>query len=98
MIASDADVSVIASHAARFAIDILVRPVSIFPNSVYAIGLSVGSVFAEPFDVKPIDVGLPPVTGEALNLSVDEVQAEIQRLLEILGRSVNDSGTPKKDN
>ena len=38
-IADDADVSAIAAHAARLAIDLLIgRDPSLFPHSVYAIG------------------------------------------------------------
>ena len=41
MIADDADVSVIAAHAARMGIDLLIpREPSAYPDSVYMIGLS----------------------------------------------------------
>lgn len=57
LIADDADVSVIASHAARFAIDILARPeTGIFPVSAYLIGLSSEWLFEQPFDTRPIDL------------------------------------------
>lgn len=57
LIADDADVSVIASHAARFAIDILARPdTGIFPVSAYVIGLSSEWLFDQPFDTRPIDL------------------------------------------
>jgi sulfur-carrier protein adenylyltransferase/sulfurtransferase len=59
LIADDADVSVIAAHAARLAIDTLTRDPSIFPNSVYLIGLAEGWIFDQPFDTRPIDVGAP---------------------------------------
>jgi sulfur-carrier protein adenylyltransferase/sulfurtransferase len=84
LIANDADVSVIAANAARFAIDLLARPASSFPHSVYAIGLGVGSVFTEPFDTRPIDVGLPPAEAPKPQLSEAEAQAEMMRLLDIL--------------
>ena len=54
-IATDADVSVIAAHVARFAIDALCRPEhSLFPYSAYAIGLSAVWEFSAPFDTRPI--------------------------------------------
>jgi sulfur-carrier protein adenylyltransferase/sulfurtransferase len=54
-VASDADVSVIASHMTRFIVDTIVAPdKSIFPYSMYVIGLSKGWVFSQPFDTKPI--------------------------------------------
>ncbi len=58
LIADDADVSVIAAHLSRYAIDLLVRPDStIFPYSVYLIGMADNWIFTAPFDVRPIDLG-----------------------------------------
>jgi molybdopterin/thiamine biosynthesis adenylyltransferase len=55
-IATDPEVAIIASHAARFAIDALVRPNdSGFPNSAYAIGFSRSWIFDAPFDTRPIE-------------------------------------------
>jgi sulfur-carrier protein adenylyltransferase/sulfurtransferase len=60
LIATDADVSVIAAHAARLALDVLtVREPSIFPYSAYLIGLARGWRFTQPFHTIPVDVGLP---------------------------------------
>lgn len=56
LIADDADVSVIASHASRLALDILTREQSIFPSSAYAIGLAAEWIFQAPFDTWPIDL------------------------------------------
>ncbi len=58
LIADDADVSVVAAHLSRYAIDLLVRPDStIFPYSAYLIGMAEGWIFTAPFDVRPIDLG-----------------------------------------
>lgn len=58
LIADDADVSVIASHLSRFAIDLLARSEStIFPHPAYLIGLRDKWLFSAPFDVRPIDLG-----------------------------------------
>ena len=55
LIADDGDVAVVAAHASRMAIDVLVRPVnSIFPYPAYVIGLSGQWIFEEPFDTRPI--------------------------------------------
>lgn len=54
LIADDADVSVIAGHLARFAIDTLRGGGSQFPAPAYAIGLSEGWIFTAPFDTHPI--------------------------------------------
>lgn len=66
-IADDADVAVIAAHAARMAIDLLIpRDPSLFPNSVYLIGLAKGWIFKEPFETYPIAVGNPPFGPEEI--------------------------------
>lgn len=84
LIADDADVSVIAAHAARFAMDLLARKASIFPHSVYAIGMMAGSVFTEPFDTRPIDVGPPPAEPPKQTLSKEETTAELTKLLALI--------------
>lgn len=57
LIAGDAEVSVIASHASRFSIDILSRPESsAFPVSGYIIGMSSEWLFKEPYDTRPINL------------------------------------------
>jgi hypothetical protein len=54
-IATDADVSVIASHVSRLALDTLSRPEnSSFPYSAYVLGLSARWIFSAPFDTRPI--------------------------------------------
>ncbi|MGB3470325.1 MAG: ThiF family adenylyltransferase [Erythrobacter sp.] len=53
-IAGDAEVTVIASHMARFVIDTLVRTETQFPASAYAIGLQSAWIFGEPFDTWPV--------------------------------------------
>jgi len=56
LIADDADVSVIAGHASRMALDTLMRPeASAFPHPAYVIGLAQAWIFTEPFDVRPVD-------------------------------------------
>ena len=58
LIADDADVSVVAAHLSRFAIDLLARPeATIFPYSAYVIGLAERWLFTAPFDVRPVHLG-----------------------------------------
>ena len=65
LIADDAEVALIASHATRFATDILARPdASIFPMSAYIIGFSSQWLFEQPFDTRPIDLQPSGVWGE----------------------------------
>ena len=57
LVADDAAVSVIAANATRMALDQLdSQEPSRFPHDVYLIGLSEDWCFAEPFDIRPIDV------------------------------------------
>ena len=57
LIASNADVAVIAANATRMALDILTESEpSCFPYSMYLIGLSRGWIFKEPFHTIPIDL------------------------------------------
>ncbi len=66
LIADDTEVSVIAAHAARFAIDMLLqRSPSAYPHAVYMIGLADDWIFDQPFDTKPIDVGQPVAAADA---------------------------------
>jgi hypothetical protein len=56
LIADDGDVTVMAAHASRMAIDLLVRPDNTaFPQSAYVIGLEKQWIFSAPFDTHPID-------------------------------------------
>jgi hypothetical protein len=56
--ASDADVAIVAHHAARLALDSLLASAdSQYPYSMYLIGLSTAWVFTAPFDTIPISVG-----------------------------------------
>ncbi len=54
LIADDADVSVIAGHLARLAIDTLRDGGSQFPAPAYVVGLGEGWIFTAPFDTHPI--------------------------------------------
>lgn len=57
LIAGDADVTVIAGHATRLAIDVLIpRSPSLFLNPAYMIGLAPGWIFDQAFETYPIDV------------------------------------------
>jgi molybdopterin/thiamine biosynthesis adenylyltransferase len=87
LIADDADVTVIASHAARMAIDLLIpRDPSAFPNSVYLIGLARGWIFDYPFETYPIDVGPPPVAETEEAIDPQETVAELARIFQLFSR------------
>lgn len=83
-IADDADVTVIAAHAARMAIDLLIpRDPSSFPNSVYLIGLSKEWLFSQPFETYPIDVGSPEPLPTVEEDSPEVVTEEAERILKL---------------
>jgi hypothetical protein len=97
--ADDADVSVIAAHASRMAVDLLIgRNPSIFPNSVYLIGLAEGWLFDCPFETYPIDVGPPPEsTGEETGLDEEASAEELARIRQLFEEFKNAAGSPQEN-
>lgn len=84
MVASDADVSVISSHATRFLIDSLINPGnSQFPYSAYIIGLSNEWLFDQPFDTRPITL---KHAGQWGNIEEDINKDEIMKLLKAISK------------
>jgi len=93
LIADDAEVAIIASHATRFATDILARPdASIFPMSAYVIGFTSFWLFEQPFDTRPIDLQPDGVWGEV----GDELEPEklFKLLIEHLPPKEDTDATP----
>jgi len=77
LIADDSDVTVIAAHAARMAIDLLSRPSnSHYPDSIYVIGMAPCALFSQPFDVHPIALPPPPPMVEKRELTLAEMAEE----------------------
>lgn len=92
LIADDADVSVIAAHVARMAIDALIgREPSIFPNSVYTVGLGAGSVFSQPFEVFPIEVGDAPADEDKAQLTEQELGEEVANIMAMFKARADES-------
>lgn len=87
LIADDADVSSIAAAASRLAVDTLLRSSpSLFPHSAYAIGLAPGSVFTQPLQNFPIDVGALAATVPANELSDEEKAAELTEIVKLFDK------------
>lgn len=86
MEASDADVSVIASHLTRLVADtVLETDPPMFPYSMYLIGLSKSWIFDAPFDTRPIRTDHLPKHSEKQEATDEEWRgtfAFIQSLLE----------------
>ena len=92
-IADDADVTVIAGHAARMAIDLLIpRDPSIFPHSVYLIGLDGHWNFTQPFETHPIDVG-PPLAQPEETIDDVSASAELARIRRLFEEYANASSS-----
>src|SRR5699024_7354651 len=86
MIASDADVSIIAGQLTRFALDTVLQPdQSIYPYSMYLIGLSNSWIFEAPFDTRPIHINhLPDETAtegneEERNKTIDFIASLLEK-------------------
>jgi sulfur-carrier protein adenylyltransferase/sulfurtransferase len=94
LVASDADVSIIVHHAARLAVDTLLgRDPSVFPYSMYLIGLAKWWVFEAPFHTIPIDtdgVDDPEVKTEA---SVEEKLGSLEFIAGLLEKG-SDAAPP----
>ena len=94
-IADDSDVTVIAAHATRLAIDtLLARQPSRFPHSVYVIGLAKGLIFSQPFETYPITLDHIAV-GVGAQIDETERKAEVDRIIELLKeyQNADSSGT-----
>lgn len=88
LVADDADVTVIAAHAARMAIDLLIRPdASRFPWSAYVVGMATCDLFAEPFEVHPIALPKPPPAEPKSKLTREEMVDENNFIRQLIKRS-----------
>ncbi|MFD1363398.1 ThiF family adenylyltransferase [Lentibacillus salinarum] len=86
MVASDADVSIIAGHLTRFVLDTVLQPgQSIYPYSMYLIGLSNSWIFEAPFDTRPVHINhLPDETEtveneEERNRTIDFIASLLEK-------------------
>jgi sulfur-carrier protein adenylyltransferase/sulfurtransferase len=85
MEASDAEVSIIASHLTHLAIDtVLLEGTSSFPYSMYVIGLQKEWIFHAPFHTIPIDTNNAVAKEESPNISSDVVDQGINFLKGLL--------------
>jgi hypothetical protein len=95
MIADDADVTVIAAHAARLAVDTLIaRAPSAFPHAIYLVGLGEGSIFTQAFEAYPVDVSPAPPAPVRDSLSPDESAAEMMTILRLFRNKYDGNSSP----
>lgn len=92
LVADDAEVGIIAGHAARFALDALLGG-NAFPHSIYLIGLRAAWIFTQPFEVHPMDVGACVSTEVASPTEGDRAEAR-EFLRELLGESGDEDHPP----
>jgi len=79
LIASDADISIMAGYASQFALDIVgTNQRSAFPHSAYILGFSDEWIFKEPFHTIPIDLAPQGEWGETIE------ERDIKDLKELL--------------
>lgn len=88
LVANDADVSAIGAHAARMALDLLIRPgASQFPWSIYIVGMARCDLFAEPFEVHPIALPEAPPMEPKRELTPGEIVDEANFIRQLIERS-----------
>jgi sulfur-carrier protein adenylyltransferase/sulfurtransferase len=96
LIADDGDVSVIAAHAARMAVDLLVGGGG-FPHSMYVLALKKGWMFEQPFEAFPVE-GIEPFVEEAPTVpSDDDVAEAAQFIAQMIGKTDNASSPARQD-
>jgi ubiquitin-protein ligase len=95
LIADDADVSVIAAHTARYALDHLIgREPRVYSHPVYLIGLKRDWLFKEPFDTYPIEVGPPEEVQPNAVLSPEQLADNATFLTGLIDGMIRADSTP----
>lgn len=87
IIATDADVSVMAGYATQMALDLLGdAPKTTYPHSAYAIGFQDKWIFNQPFQVFPIGLEAEGLWGASVDTTEADLQANLVAFTEILER------------
>jgi hypothetical protein len=86
LIADDGDVSVIAAHAARMAIDLLVGGEG-FPQSMYVLALKKGWMFERPFEAYPIEATEPFIADAPPVVSDNDVTEAARFISQLIGKT-----------
>ena len=88
MVATDADVSIIAGYATNMALDILAQnEPSLFPHSMYLIGLRRGWIFEEPFDTKPLDAIFNESTATKEAMQEEDIIEAVEFIKDLIDKS-----------
>jgi hypothetical protein len=94
IVATDADVGVVASFATQMAIDLLLERVpSFFPYSMYLIGMSRGWIFQEPFYTIPLDLSEVQSDTVEIKLEKDDTNEALE-FIKGLVEKLDDESSP----
>jgi hypothetical protein len=95
LVASDADISIIAHHAARFIPECFAPPEqSKFPYPMYLIGLAKEWVFEAPFAAVPISMASCPVSGWGDNTGQEFSPEDVEFLLGLFKKNEDETTNP----
>jgi len=92
LVADDGDVSVIAAHGVRMAVDLLIGGES-FPQSMYVVALKKGWMFEQPFEVYPIE-GIEPFVADASATASDDDKTDAAQFIVDLFQKPDDASPP----
>jgi molybdopterin/thiamine biosynthesis adenylyltransferase len=88
LVADDADVSTIAAHATKMAIDCLINPTNtMYPHAAYVIGLRAEWIFTEPLQVWPLNF-VP--NGDWQAKECESKPEDVKYILQLLGNSFDE--------
>jgi hypothetical protein len=96
LIGDDGDVSVIAAHATRMAVDLLVGG-DAFPQSMYVVALKKGWIFQQPFEVYPIEGAEPFVAEEPPTTSDDDAADAVQFIAQLIRKTGDEAPPARQD-
>lgn len=89
--AIDSDVSLLAAHMARLAVDTMVSKESSYPYSIYLLGFEKAWVFQAPFDTIPINCACNEETRSQSPATDEEKQASLEFVEGLLQNARNAS-------
>lgn len=100
LIATDADVSMLAASMTQYSLDVLTQGVDLaFPYPAYLIGYKKSWIFDAPFDTRPISIPYADWTEHSVSeLAADEKQEHAEFLKEVLRNAhIIDSSSDNKN-
>jgi hypothetical protein len=96
LVADDGDVSVIAAHATRMAVDLLLDG-NMFPQSMYVLSLKEGWKFEQPFEAFPVYGSDAFVADAAPEMSEQDRAEAAKFILELIGGMAHEASPTGQD-